>query len=475
MNGGLSLSPTTSDKIETIILKLSSKEAEQQAKREHCGQIVDSIKEFQDKINALREKVRQTQEELHVLDDDIEDLQKQRDRFMSGMDLDDDNSQSSSHYPSNMTQSQWEVKEEVKVNAHEPLHKRSGVAVEKDYSYDEDVDYRDVEDHYADYDEHEPHHTDQPEPGDYDEDVDGTSNSNTNSNSNGMNANNTNPYANNMNTNGGGGGGTSSTSASGRMKGSTLDHYFGLTPPQPPQEPQNHQATSSSSSIFPPNLQQHFSSSSANTNTNQYQGRGFQTNASRRPTGNQDYKKHFASDNFPWSKFVLHELVHTFKIQQFRDFQKEIINCTMSGDDAFVIMRTGGGKSLTYQLPALLEGKSQERKISLVVSPLLSLIWDQEEQMNRFAKGSATSFTSGLGNSEQARRWDLVRDPNSGICLVFVTPERVSKSNKLRNELQKLFEQNRLGRFVIDECHCGELCICRVSPTISHSACVHVE
>ena len=72
--------------------------------------------------------------------------------------------------------------------------------------------------------------------------------------------------------------------------------------------------------------------------------------------------------------------------------------------------------------------------------------------MNEFSKGSAVSFTSGIGREEQVRRWNLVRDPNGGICIIFVTPERVYKSNKLRSELEKLSNHNRLGRFVIDEC-----------------------
>ena len=129
----------------------------------------------------------------------------------------------------------------------------------------------------------------------------------------------------------------------------------------------------------------------------------------------------------------------------------------MSGEDVFVIMRTGGGKSLTYQLPALLEGRGPQRKVTFVISPLLSLIQDQEDQMNQFAPGSAVSFTSGLkgGSSEHARRWALVRDPQQQVCIVFVTPEKVSKSNKLCSEMEKLFEQGRLGRFVIDEAHCA--------------------
>jgi RecQ family ATP-dependent DNA helicase len=163
------------------------------------------------------------------------------------------------------------------------------------------------------------------------------------------------------------------------------------------------------------------------------------------------------SESFPWSEKVDHLLCNTFQINGFRDHQKEIINATLGGQDVFVIMRTGGGKSLTYQLPALIEGRGPERKVSFVISPLLSLIQDQEEQMNAFEPGSAISFTSSIqgGQAEHARRWDMVRDPKQGMCLVFVTPEKVSKSGKLRSEMEKLFNQGRLGRFVIDECHCA--------------------
>lgn len=165
----------------------------------------------------------------------------------------------------------------------------------------------------------------------------------------------------------------------------------------------------------------------------------------------------FQGDNFPWSQSIVELLRNTFAIQNFREHQKEIINATLSREDVFVIMRTGGGKSLTYQLPALLEGRGPQRKVTFVVSPLLSLITDQEEQMNEFAQGSAVSFTSNVtgGNAEHTRRWNLVRDPNAGVCLVFITPEKVSKSNRLQNEMQKLFDANRLGRVVIDEAHCA--------------------
>jgi ATP-dependent DNA helicase Q1 len=169
-----------------------------------------------------------------------------------------------------------------------------------------------------------------------------------------------------------------------------------------------------------------------------------------------DPNAHLTHTNFPWSSSMMYHLQHSFRIRSFRDHQKEIVNATMSGDDVFVIMRTGGGKSLTYQLPALLEGRGPSAQVTFVISPLLSLIQDQEEQMNVFCPNSATSFSSGLtgGNAEHARRWSMVRDPTAGMCLVFVTPEKVHKSGKLKSELQKLHDQGRLGRFVVDEAHC---------------------
>ncbi len=150
---------------------------------------------------------------------------------------------------------------------------------------------------------------------------------------------------------------------------------------------------------------------------------------------------------------MMHHLRHTFRIEKFRGHQEEIINVTMQGQDAFVVMRTGGGKSLTYQLPAVIESESRSRKVTVVISPLISLIRDQEEQMNQLIPGSAVSFTSNMagGTSEHARRWGLVRDVNAGVALLFVTPEKVGKSTKLKGEMEKLHNQGRLGRFVVDE------------------------
>mmetsp|Transcript_25728 Transcript_25728/g.53748 ORF Transcript_25728/g.53748 Transcript_25728/m.53748 type:complete len:523 (-) Transcript_25728:1797-3365(-) len=184
-------------------------------------------------------------------------------------------------------------------------------------------------------------------------------------------------------------------------------------------------------------------------------------NAGQKQSDND--RKHEASGSvqnnarYQWSDRMMYHLQKTFSISQFRGHQEEIINATMQGEDAFVVMRTGGGKSLTYQLPSVLESEGRERKVTIVISPLISLIRDQEEQMNQMRPNSAVSFTSSMagGTSEHARRWALVRDPTAGVALIFVTPEKVGKSSKFKNEMEKLNKQGRLGRFVVDECHCA--------------------
>ena len=165
---------------------------------------------------------------------------------------------------------------------------------------------------------------------------------------------------------------------------------------------------------------------------------------------NRNNKQDSNNPQHLWTQSLYHHLHNTFNIPSFRDHQLSIINGTLSNRDIFVIMRTGGGKSLTYQLPALLEMESS-KKVTIVISPLISLIRDQEEQMNAMYRGSAVSFTSGMGREEHTQRWVRVRDANGGVALVFVTPEKVGKSGKFKGEMEKLWNAGRLGRFVIGE------------------------
>ena len=121
-------------------------------------------------------------------------------------------------------------------------------------------------------------------------------------------------------------------------RGGTLDHYFKRPTPAAA-------STSSSTSIFPPSVQQQLNTTSSSSSATASSLNNHNFHVSQRPTAqqrNEDYLQKLSSDTFPWSNFVYDLLHNTFKIRNFRDHQKQIINCTLSGDDAFVIMRTGG-------------------------------------------------------------------------------------------------------------------------------------
>ncbi|KAK4758393.1 hypothetical protein SAY87_019694 [Trapa incisa] len=132
----------------------------------------------------------------------------------------------------------------------------------------------------------------------------------------------------------------------------------------------------------------------------------------------------------------------------FRPNQEEIIDATMSGHDVFVLMSTGGGKSLTYQLPACIC-----RGVTLVISPLVSLIQDQIMHLLQ-ANISATYLSATMEWSEQQ---EILRELNSDCCkfkLLYVTPEKVAKSDVLLRCLESLYARDLLPRIVIDEAHC---------------------
>ncbi|KNC98153.1 RecQ family ATP-dependent DNA helicase [Spizellomyces punctatus DAOM BR117] len=154
----------------------------------------------------------------------------------------------------------------------------------------------------------------------------------------------------------------------------------------------------------------------------------------------------------PWSRDVRKALLQIFKLKEFRQNQLEAINATLSGKDCFVLMPTGGGKSLCYQLPACVPS-GVTNGITLVVSPLLSLIHDQVSRL--VSLGVHTISLTGSQTAEQ-RNWAFseIYSATPRTKLIYVTPEMIMNSPKFQDALRSLHSRKKLARFVIDEAHC---------------------
>jgi len=134
-------------------------------------------------------------------------------------------------------------------------------------------------------------------------------------------------------------------------------------------------------------------------------------------------------------------LQQVFGFSQFRPLQQQVIDQVTAGGDAFVLMPTGGGKSLCYQIPALLRPG-----VGIVVSPLISLMKDQVDALR--ANGvRAACFNSSL-NSGEARQ--VLEDLHQQkLDLLYVAPERLTNDDFCQR-LQSL----DIALFAIDEAHC---------------------
>lgn len=157
---------------------------------------------------------------------------------------------------------------------------------------------------------------------------------------------------------------------------------------------------------------------------------------------------------FPWSRDVIRTLKTVFGLTGFRANQLEAINATLAGEDAFVLMPTGGGKSLCYQLPAVVQS-GKTRGVTVVVSPLISLMQDQVEHLNQL--GIPAFFINGevdAGHKAQVMDFLRQREPEEYVKLLYVTPEMVKKSAAIMNVFKDLYRRRKLARFVIDEAHC---------------------
>ena len=130
-----------------------------------------------------------------------------------------------------------------------------------------------------------------------------------------------------------------------------------------------------------------------------------------------------------------------FGFEEFREGQQEVISTILSGNDAMVVMPTGSGKSLCYQLPALMMDGA-----TLVVSPLIALMKDQVDALH--ARGlPATFINSAIPETEQRARIESLR--RGEYKLVYVAPERF-RSSRFNAALRSV----NISLFAVDEAHC---------------------
>lgn len=134
-------------------------------------------------------------------------------------------------------------------------------------------------------------------------------------------------------------------------------------------------------------------------------------------------------------------LKQTFGFDEFRDGQWDVIDCVLQGKDSLILLPTGGGKSICYQLPALMM-----KGLTIVVSPLISLMQDQVQQLQ--AQGVEAAFMNSSLAPEQVKQVNQ-RIQNAEIDILYVAPERL-----LQNYFLRSLQTVQVSLIAVDEAHC---------------------
>ena len=142
-------------------------------------------------------------------------------------------------------------------------------------------------------------------------------------------------------------------------------------------------------------------------------------------------------------------LQDVFGYEQFRGPQQAIVEHVIGGGDALVLMPTGGGKSLCYQVPAIVR-QQQGRGVTIVISPLIALMHDQVGALHE--AGVDAAFLNSTLSFDEAQDVEL-RLQTGDITLLYAAPERLNTPRFL-GLLDSLYQGGHLSLFAIDEAHC---------------------
>jgi hypothetical protein len=152
------------------------------------------------------------------------------------------------------------------------------------------------------------------------------------------------------------------------------------------------------------------------------------------------------SDYYPE---VVEKLRKVFRLKTFRKNQLAAIISTLDGRDTIVLMPTGGGKSLCYQLPAVCSG-GKTRGVTVVVSPLRALMSDQVETLR--SRNIDVMMLASM-EAQDGNTMHELQSASKKPSLIYITPEKLCSSDRMKVILKDLRSRQQLARFVIDEAH----------------------
>src|SRR5260221_5690601 len=165
------------------------------------------------------------------------------------------------------------------------------------------------------------------------------------------------------------------------------------------------------------------------------------TSTSKKPAG----KKASKTKEEPNKRFDLHKALNEyFGFDKFKDNQEKIIESLLAGHDTFVIMPTGGGKSLCYQLPAMISDG-----VAIIVSPLIALMKNQVDLVRGYSSNDEVAhFLNSTLNKKEIK--EVHDDLKSGKTkMLYVAPETLTKQENL-----EFFSDLKISFFAVDEAHC---------------------